>query len=267
MLFAAVGIVVGHGAGWLPSNVVTIHAMQFGSALEMLLLSFALAERIQMDRHAREAAQAQALAAGQAMLDQARESERLLESRVHERTAALAWANEQLRHNEAELRRLAHHDPLTGLPNRKLFLDRLDHAIDRARRQGTAFAVLSLDLDGFKLVNDRHGHAAGDELLVAIAARLTATLRASDTVARWGGDEFVLILEDLSDPHTAQPPVAKLTALVEEPVSLRSGAVVRVGVSIGVASFPGDGDRAEVLLEQADQAMYVRKDESRRRAA
>jgi diguanylate cyclase (GGDEF)-like protein len=263
MLLLAVLIGVFHSSGWLPSNLVTTNALMVGSAFEMLLLSFALADRIDMTRRDKEAAQAQALAAGQAMLESLRQTERELDERVTARTQELARVNAQLLQNERELKRLAHQDPLTGLPNRKLFLDRLAHAIERSQRLNVGFALLIIDLDGFKSVNDTHGHAAGDELLVEVAHRLSETVRGSDSIARWGGDEFVVLLEGVRDARAAWPTVAKLRAVIAQPVVVAGCASAHVGASIGVACYPQDGEDAKELLDRADQAMYLAKAESR----
>ena len=259
MLLVAVMVGVLHASAWLPSNFFTTNALMLGSALEMLLLSFALADRIDMTRREKEAAQAQALAAGQAMLESLRETERELETRVTARTQELARVNAQLVQNERELKRLAHQDVLTGLPNRKLFLDRLAHAIERSQRLRSGFALLILDLDGFKHVNDTHGHAAGDELLIEVAHRLGETVRGSDSVARWGGDEFVVLLEGVRDLRSARPTVAKLRAVISQPMVLAGCATVHVGASIGVACYPDDAVDAKTLLDRADQAMYAAK--------
>jgi diguanylate cyclase (GGDEF)-like protein len=263
MLLLAVLIGVFHSSGWLPSNFVTTNALMVGSAFEMLLLSFALADRIDMTRRDKEAAQAQALAAGQAMLESLRQTERELDERVTARTQEFARVNAQLLQNERELKRLAHQDPLTGLPNRKLFLDRLAHAIERSQRLQVGFALLIIDLDGFKGVNDTHGHAAGDEMLVEVAHRLSETVRGSDSIARWGGDEFVVLLEGVRDARAAWPTVAKLRAVIAQPVVVAGCASAQVGASIGVACYPRDGEDAKALLDRADQAMYLAKAESR----
>ena len=158
---------------------------------------------------------------------------------------------------------LAHHDALTGLPNRLLLFDRLEHAIAKARRDGGRLALLMLDLDRFKDVNDGFGHAAGDELLRQVAARLRAGLRAADTVSRLGGDEFAVILAGLARPQDAAQVARKLIDAVSEPWRLSGGADVAVGASVGISFFPEYGQTAEVLLQQADSALYQAKGERR----
>lgn len=156
-----------------------------------------------------------------------------------------------------EVDHFATHDPLTGAVNRRLLMDRLDLAISRAVRSGTAPTVLFCDLDSFKAVNDEHGHQAGDAVLVEVTRRITALLRPSDTVARLGGDAFVLVCEDLpvSDHATV---VERLRSAVNTPVLLPSGALVRVATSVGIAGcLPGQC--SSDALRVADHEMYVDK--------
>lgn len=161
-------------------------------------------------------------------------------------------------------RRIAHmalHDALTDLPNRTLFRDRLEQLIVRARRQGGCFAVLACDLDRFKAVNDTYGHPAGDALLGVIAGRLRAVVRAHDTVARIGGDEFAILLSPLDTRQSAGFVAERLIAAVEVPVNL-AAAPVGVGISIGIAVGGGDED-ADSLVRDADRALYRAKAEGR----
>ena len=163
---------------------------------------------------------------------------------------------------EAEMR-LAHmalHDPLTGLPNRRALADALERAIARARRTGLPLAVLALDLDGFKAINDRHGHPAGDATLLQVAARLQRTIRRSDLVARLGGDEFAVIATDLNGPAPIVRLARRLGAALRVPIHLED-AVAEIDVSIGVAFYPGDGETTEQLLARADAALYAAKRE------
>ena len=149
------------------------------------------------------------------------------------------------------------HDPLTGLPNRSLFVDRLSQALERARRQGGNAAVFFIDLDDFKLINDSSGHARGDDLLRAVAERLTNCLRAVDTVARFGGDEFAVVIEDVADMVHAEATAARLLAALSEPVALGEDRII-ASASIGVVLGHGDA-RADELLLNADVAMYHAK--------
>jgi diguanylate cyclase (GGDEF)-like protein/PAS domain S-box-containing protein len=160
---------------------------------------------------------------------------------------------------QKELEQLANYDALTQLPNRALFLDRLRQALWRAQRSGQAVALLFLDLDGFKLVNDTLGHNTGDELLKAIAERLALLVRAGDTVARLGGDEFTIILNDLSRPQDAGLVAQKALESLAQPFLLE-GHELFVSASIGIAVYPNDGGDAEVLIQHADTAMYRAKE-------
>ena len=156
---------------------------------------------------------------------------------------------------EERVRILAERDALTGLPNRRLLDDRLGQAVARARRSDTRLAVLFIDLDRLKGVNDEGGHDAGDAVLQATARRLTATLRASDTAARLGGDEFVVLLDGVADRAVAQAVAHKLELAIEYPTEF-AGRHYLVGASIGVRLFPEDGDSASALLHAADEEMY-----------
>lgn len=160
---------------------------------------------------------------------------------------------------EARVERAAFHDALTGLPNRVLLADRLRQAIASAQRLKQALAVVNLDLDGFKAVNDTHGHDAGDEVLKAVARRLLEGIRATDTAARLGGDEFVVLLTPLPSPTDSRAVCERLLRAILEPIRLASGATVQVGASFGVAHYPLDGVDAEVLMSRADQTMFESK--------
>jgi diguanylate cyclase (GGDEF)-like protein len=158
----------------------------------------------------------------------------------------------------AALHHLAFHDSLTGLANRVLFTDRLDADLARGRRAGTSTAVMLIDLDDFKPVNDHLGHRAGDDLLMEIACRLRACVRETDTVARLGGDEFAVLLEHPLDDGVRSV-AARMVRVIGEPVIVNDGDVVSVGASVGVAvGWPGDGAAAS-LLNDADLAMYRAK--------
>lgn len=163
---------------------------------------------------------------------------------------------------EERIRHLAHHDSLTDLPNRSLLADRLEHALDRARRSGERLALLFIDLDRFKHVNDSLGHPVGDRLLQAVARRLDSVVREQDTLARQGGDEFVVILEEIDGPDDAARVALKLLSALEAPVVLDQHEIF-VGASIGISLFPEDGDSSEALLRSADSAMYEAKEAGR----
>ena len=165
---------------------------------------------------------------------------------------------DRMHHVQSEMERLAQHDALTGLPNRRMLASRMEHAIARARRGGMG-AVLFLDLDGFKQVNDRLGHQAGDMLLLAVAQRIDARLREADTLARLGGDEFVLVLEDLAERGDAALVAQSVIAELSRPFVFSEGSEASIGVSVGIALFPDDGLDVAQLLDRADRALYAAK--------
>jgi len=158
----------------------------------------------------------------------------------------------------AQARRCAHHDELTGLPNRTLLLDRFDQAVARGARRRKQVALLFLDLDGFKRINDVLGHAAGDDLLRQVAARLQACLRASDTACRYGGDEFVVLLPEFEGQASAEVVAEKIRAQLTRPY-LVAGTVITITSSLGMAVYPEDGKRCRDLLQVSDLAMYRNK--------
>lgn len=165
---------------------------------------------------------------------------------------------------EHQIEHLAYHDALTGLPNRHLFVDRLDTALTRARRTEESLAVLFVDLDHFKVINDSLGHTAGDALLRTVAQRLRSSLRTEDTVARLGGDEFTVLVSGLKDPNDLLRLAHKIHATIKVPVELASREIT-VSASIGAGLFPQDGETAEQLLRNADLAMYRAKELGRDR--
>jgi len=185
-----------------------------------------------------------------------------LEHQVVERTRELANTVKQLQVEieerekmTAELRFLANHDALTGLPSLRLCKDRLDQSLAEARRKRQTSAVMFLDLDGFKAINDRHGHEFGDRVLRATAERITSEIRETDTVARIGGDEFVIILSSLPESNVANRIAASLVDAIARPLKV-DGLKVTVSASIGISLYPENGVTAEELIRTADQAMY-----------
>jgi diguanylate cyclase (GGDEF)-like protein len=170
----------------------------------------------------------------------------------------------RLKAHESELAHIANYDVLTGVPNRRLLSDRLKVALARARRDRSTLAVCMLDLDGFKEVNDRLGHASGDLLLIEIARRLEGVMRENDTLARLGGDEFVLLLSDLHRHEENHGALTRVLQAVAQPVQL-GDALAKVSASIGVALYPQDDSDADALLRHADQAMYVAKQAGKNR--
>ena len=186
-------------------------------------------------------------------------------SDLSERNRQLEREIVERRSAEEQVRHLAHHDGLTGLANRLLFMARLEAAIARSRADHTTFALAYLDIDGFKPINDSHGHQAGDDLLRLVANRLRNGLRYNETVARFGGDEFALIL-DIEDARAAAARANSIARTVFEPydVQSRTGAGnvnVHIRGSIGVALYPQHGDDSEAMIHAADSAMYAAKRE------
>lgn len=161
-----------------------------------------------------------------------------------------------------ELRHMAQHDPLTGLPNRALFSDRLENELARARRQGGHFALIFLDLDRFKPINDNYGHAVGDRLLQQVARRLKDVVRASDTVGRIGGDEFVVLMPMIAEAEAASVLAEKLRQVIARPFKL-DGRDLTISCSLGVALYPDDGTDEIMLTNRADEAMYRAKESGR----
>jgi diguanylate cyclase (GGDEF)-like protein/PAS domain S-box-containing protein len=166
----------------------------------------------------------------------------------------------RMKQSERQLERLAHHDALTGLPNRLLLLSRLEHAVERSRRHTAMGAVLFLDLDRFKNVNDSLGHPAGDELLIAVADRMRLRLRDTDTLARLGGDEFVVVLEDVGNAQRAAAVAQELIERLSAVFTLSSGHEVYIGASVGISMFPTDSMAANDLIQSADAALYAAKE-------
>jgi diguanylate cyclase (GGDEF)-like protein len=184
-----------------------------------------------------------------------------LESELRERIMVdhqLAAAVEQ----EEGSRQAAFHDVLTGLPNRSLFNNRLEHAFAQTRRHGSTLAVMFVDLDDFKIINDARGHDAGDGVLQAVAARLEESVRREDTVSRHGGDEFLCLLTDVRAKGNIVAIAKKLTRAIEAPCQLRIGDLdisLTIKASIGISIFPKDGSTVEALVKSADEAMYRAK--------
>ncbi len=169
---------------------------------------------------------------------------------------------EQVEIAKDQLEHLAHHDALTGLPNRILLQDRLGQAIELARRQGRQLAVMFMDLDRFKHINDSLGHAVGDQLLQSVAQRLVDCVRQSDTISRQGGDEFVLLLPNIEHAEDAAYSAQKMLGALAQP-HLIEGHDLHISVSIGISIYPNDGQDAEALIKSADTAMYYAKENGR----
>ena len=165
-------------------------------------------------------------------------------------------------YEEQTIHRLAYYDDLTSLPNRRLFFDLLNHAIDHARFEHHNLALMFIDLDHFKSINDTLGHTGGDQLLVAVAERLRLSIRKMDAVARLGGDEFVVLISTLDDPAIAGELAQKIITKISQSYMLEAGRA-EIGASIGISLFPHDCESAELLLHYADAAMYCAKESGR----
>jgi diguanylate cyclase (GGDEF)-like protein len=175
----------------------------------------------------------------------------ILRRQVHEQTAII-------RRSEARFRHMAEHDGLTGLPVRNVLLERLELALDEIKRQANSLALLMVDVDNFKHINDTMGHAVGDQVLITIGTRLQESLRPTDTVARMGGDEFTVLLTGLNGPEEAQKLASMLVSKISEPMVLQ-GIRVEVSVSVGVATYPVGGSDVKTLLRNSDAALYQAK--------
>ena len=182
---------------------------------------------------------------------------------------ALARVGANMLRSEQErlhLLHFAHHDELTGLPNRSLLADRLQQTLAQAERQNRQAALLMLDLDGFKAVNDNYGHRIGDQLLQRVAQRLLASTRKADTTARYGGDEFVVLLRDVDGKKSAKAVARKIHARLADPFDVGGHSIV-VAASIGIAVFPLDATAPDDLMARADSAMYRQKQQANRSGA
>lgn len=198
-------------------------------------------------------------------LHQARISQSRLLRLVHKRNSQLENEIKERQKAEEEARHQATHDPLTDLPNRMLFMDRLEMGIARAKREQGHMGLIYIDIDRFKPVNDTYGHHAGDELLKQISNRLSENLRESDTVARLGGDEFAVVLEPIQNEDDAQRVISKLSTALDKPFTLsltpdEGEITVQVGGSMGLAMYPDNADSEEALLRFADEKMYQQKE-------
>jgi diguanylate cyclase (GGDEF)-like protein len=208
-------------------------------------------------------------------VEKALEKSEAVEIKVQEASEKLSRVNEGLekevqerQHLEQQLAKVTDqqketlyatlHDALTGLPNRVLFNDRLGHGIEQAKRHGWTLAVMFLDLDKFKAINDSYGHSAGDAVLLTIAKRLSETTRTDDTISRHGGDEFLYLFMEISDEKDAAIVAEKIILAVQAPCDI-GGVELEVNTSIGIAIYPRDGTTAEALIKSADTAMYRAK--------
>lgn len=208
-------------------------------------------------------------------VEMALEKSEAVEVKVHEASEKLSEVNQSLEKEVKERNLLEHelakvkaqqkatlhtslHDALTGLPNRALFNDRLEHGMEQAKRHGWTLAVMFMDLDKFKAINDSYGHDAGDAVLLTIAKRLKANTRTDDTVSRHGGDEFLYLLMEIKEDQDAAMVAKKIIEAVQEPCNVSVGELT-VNTSIGISIYPRDGTTVEALIKSADAAMYRAK--------
>jgi two-component system, sensor histidine kinase LadS len=245
-------------AGHIPYQFVTANAMQLGGALEVLLLSLALADRIGVLRAEKEAAQAEA----NRHLLKLNEN---LETQVRERTLELTAANRALEENNRILADIARHDGLTGLLNHASFMSLLTAQVEEAQRYGYPLSLIMIDIDHFKRINDNHGHQFGDSALVAVAQKLLTGKRASDEAARYGGEEFALLL-----PHTELDAASHLAERLRQgivDIHLADHGTLELSASFGVAGIPAKDTTtsADQLIKNADQALYAAKRAGRNR--
>lgn len=264
----------------VPSNVLTIYGLHFGLVVDVLFLSFALADRISLLRSRTRRAEDDVRSIRDTLVETRRRSDQMLKARIVERTAELHDANahlrtevaerdalmRELREREERMRFMAQNDPLTGLPNRLSMQQRLELALQFARRNRRKLAVLMVDLKAFKALNDTRGHLVGDQALAAVAGRLRMGVRGADTVARYGGDEFVVLAGDLDRSEDAGMIAEKICDTVNVPLALEGG-MARLACAIGISVFPDDGESGEALLGRAEQALTEAKAASETRWA
>lgn len=264
LLLLGTAILGARSFGILPTNSLTLYAMQFGSAIEIVLFLFALAERIIELRRDKDKAEEAAMAAKREMVEVLERTEHELERRVVERTREMTDLNNRLKEQEERLKGLAMYDALTGLANRTLLDERISEALASARLQSSKVALLLIDLDEFKPINDTYGHDVGDAVLQDIALRLQKLVRSSDTVARLGGDEFVIVVPGLSDAARAVAIGESVLQELSRPVATDAHTLT-ISASVGISFYPHDGIEAGSLLRQADKAMYEAKRAGRNR--
>jgi diguanylate cyclase (GGDEF)-like protein len=248
-------VLVMRAAGLIEPSNFTAYLFPLSVAAETILFSFALAYRIQMLKLEKAQALQQVDREKTARLAQAQANAAELQHSVALRTAELAATNERLRERERELQHAAFHDPLTELPNRRYLVERCEAALADAKRHNQAVALLLIDLDHFKPINDQHGHDAGDQMLQAIAQRLREHVRAGDTVARLGGDEFAVLICGADAEEHARDIARRLLAELAQPVSYGAERLT-VTISIGVALYPQHAHNFTSLYKAGDEMLY-----------
>lgn len=262
LVLGSVGILLLRTTGVLQPAQWNAYVFPVAVAAESILFSFALAYRIQILKQERAVALQQADREKTARLAQLQASAAELQAAVTARTAELAATNEQLRERERELQHAAFHDPLTDLPNRRYLVERCESALGHAERHKESVALLLIDLDHFKPINDRFGHAAGDLMLQVIAKRLREHVRAGDAVARLGGDEFAALICGSDAERQAREIADRLLAELSNPVHFGAERL-QVTISIGVALYPRHARNFTGLYKIADQTLYRVKERGR----
>ena len=255
LVLGSVAILLLRTTGVLQPAEWNAYVFPLAVAAESILFSFALAYRIQILKQERAVALQQADREKTARLAQLQASADELQAAVTARTAELAATNEQLRDRERELQHAAFHDSLTELPNRRYLVERSESALAHAERHKESVALLLIDLDHFKPINDRFGHAAGDLMLQVVAKRLREQVRAGDAVARLGGDEFAALICGSDAESQAREIAERLLAELSEPVHYGAERL-RVTISIGVALYPLHARNFTGLYKAADMALY-----------
>jgi diguanylate cyclase (GGDEF)-like protein len=255
LVLGSVSILLLRTTGVLQPAQWNAYVFPLAVAAESILFSFALAYRIQILKQERAVALQQADREKTARLAQLQASADELQAAIARRTAELAAANERLRERERELQHAAFHDPLTELPNRRYLVERCESALGHAQRHKESVALLLIDLDHFKPINDRFGHAAGDMMLQVIAKRLRERVRLGDAVARLGGDEFAVLICGSDAESQAREIAERLLAELSEPVHYGAERL-RVTISLGVALYPQHAQNFTGLYKVADQTLY-----------
>ncbi len=262
LILGSTGLLLMRTTGVIQPADWNAYVFPLAVAAESILFSFALAYRIQTLKQDRSTAMQQADREKTARLSQIQASADELKRAVELRTAELAQANQQLREREQALQHAAFHDPLTDLPNRRYLIERVENALADAHRREESVALLLVDLDHFKPINDRHGHDAGDLMLRTIGQRLREHVRSNDMVARLGGDEFAIVISGPEAEQHAQEIAVRLLTELARPV-LYGANNLAVTISIGAALFPQHAKQFAGLYKAADEALYQAKSQGR----
>lgn len=262
LVLLSIGVLLMRTTGLLQPSALNAYVFPIAVAAETILFSFALAYRIQILKHEKNAAFKLAGQEKAARLLQAEASANQLQDAVNQRTAELAAANQQLRERELELQHAAFHDPLTELANRRYLMERAEAAMADAQRRGESVALMLLDLDHFKPINDQYGHSAGDQVLQAIAQRLHEHVRGNDLVARLGGDEFAVLICGADAETQACEIAQRLLDVLAKPI-FYGATPLSVTISIGAALYPQHAQYLAGLYKAADEALYEVKKHGR----